>query len=179
MEGFETLHADRERWLAALRERMLQLAKRRVGEDDAEDMVQSALRVIAERGLGQDDASVDGLPPVAWCFQVLRNTIGNHYKHQRVRAKHLEGTDDLDSLPAAAVDREAESHERLRILERTLEDIERRDEQCGALLRRSMDGMSPQEIADERRLPMNALYQRLYRCRKRLRELLRERGMLT
>jgi RNA polymerase sigma factor (sigma-70 family) len=171
--------AGRDRWLAELRVRMVRLARRRVGEEDVEDVVQSTLRVVAERGLSAESSAVDGLPPVAWCFQVLRNTIGNHYKRQRTRRKHMEDGSDLEGLHAVSPGSEMGSRERLLTLERTLDEIEQRDEQCGGLLRRSIDGLSPQEIADERGLEMNALYQRLYRCRQRLRELLRERGVLT
>jgi RNA polymerase sigma factor (sigma-70 family) len=151
---------------------------RRVGADEAEDLVQSALSIIAERGIDTETASVDGLPPVAWCFQVLRNTIGNHYKRQRVRRRHMEDAEDLEVVAASAGHHVAAVSERLRILERALEDLERRDEPCGTLIRRTMDGMTPQEIAEERGLSANAIYQRLYRCRGRLRTMLRERGIL-
>lgn len=163
-----------DEWLRSLRRRLVELARRRVGVDDVEDVVQAALRVIAERGLDGKSSDVDGLPPLAWCFQVLRNTIGNHYKRERTRRARVDSEAGLELVedPRADV-------LRVLALERTLEELRGKDEQCAALLEGAMEGLSAEELARDRGLPINALYQRLYRCRRRFREMLRERGILT
>ena len=43
--------------------------------DEAEDLVQSALGIIMEK--------MQDRPDLAWCLQVLRNVIGNHYQRRR------------------------------------------------------------------------------------------------
>jgi RNA polymerase sigma factor (sigma-70 family) len=180
MEMSASSSPDRQRdlWLCDLRTRMVGIARKRVEEDDVEDVVQSALRVVVERGLSSETDRVEEAPALAWCFQVLRNTIGNHYTRQRTRRAHLDEGVDTESVQASISGSSSQSTERLAALERALEELENSGGQCAELLRRSLDGMSPREIADEKELELNALYQRLYRCRRQFRELLRERGVL-
>ena len=61
---------------ATLRERFLAVAKRRVREDDLEDLVQDALRIVHQKhGQRQPGPGI-----LVWSLAVLRNVIGNYYQ---------------------------------------------------------------------------------------------------
>jgi len=162
----------RESWLEDLRRHMLGIAARRVPVDEAEDLVQKALQVIVERG----DAASDGRPPVAWCLQVLRNVIGNHYRRTATRNRLLDRSVAPETLsrPLESLDTE----QRLRTIEEGLAELAAGDDNCGRYLQRMADGEPAREIARDEGLDSNALYQRLYRCRRKLRDILRQKGVL-
>ena len=63
--------------------RFVTVAARRVESDAVEDLVQDALRIVHEKAGVGPGTLVDGRPALAWCFQVLRNVIGNHYQRRR------------------------------------------------------------------------------------------------
>jgi RNA polymerase sigma factor (sigma-70 family) len=164
-------------WLDRLRVQMLAIARRRVPEDAAEDLVQDALRIIMERGLGAGQADApDGLPPVAWCLQVLRNVIGNHYRRARTRRRFLASGVEADGVVAPLEG--LAPQRRLELIEASLDELTAGDPNCGRYLKRLADGLSVSALAEEVDLKVNALYQRLYRCRRKLREILRARGVL-
>ena len=166
-----TSSREREAWLTELRQRFVAVARRRVPEDAVEDVDQDALRIVHERGGDR--------PDLPWCFQVLRNTIGNWYQRQKVRARDLSPEDA--ALPNAAPtplealeDREVE-----RALRESIEKIGGGDTGCAHYLQRLMRGDAPARIAEDEGLDPAVLYRRIYRCRGKLRELLRERGVLA
>ena len=76
--GARSLHTDA--WLAALRERFHDVASRRVPYEAVEDVVQEALRVVVEHLPAQE---AEERLSIAWCFQTLRNVIGDHYRRVR------------------------------------------------------------------------------------------------
>jgi RNA polymerase sigma factor (sigma-70 family) len=162
-------------WLAPLRERFLSIARRRVHPDVAEDLVQDALRVIVER------ASAADAPPLPYCFQVLRNVIGNHYQKQRVRRRRDESSERAASVPdAAPTPLEAlESADAVRVVGECLDGLAATDPGCARYLRRLLAGAAPADVADEEGLPHAAFYRRVYRCRIKLRELLDQRGLFA
>jgi DNA-directed RNA polymerase specialized sigma24 family protein len=71
------------RLCAILRERFLQVAKHRVREADAEDVVQDALRIVFQKY--RDRAAGAGI--LVWSFAVLRHVVGNYYQAQRRHAR--------------------------------------------------------------------------------------------
>ncbi len=162
-------------WLAPLRERFLSIARRRVHPDVAEDLVQDALRVIVERNPGDDP------PPLPYCFQVLRNVIGNHYQKERVRRRRAESEaaagevpdDGPTPLEALAAD------DAVRVVHDCLQGMSASDPSCTRYLRRLMGGATPAGVADEEGLAAAVFYRRLYRCRLKLRELLDQRGFFA
>ena len=173
----------REAWFASLRERFLSIARRRVPEDTAEDLVQEALRIIHEKaGFDPGADSVDGDPPLAWCFQVLRNVIGNHYQKERTRsrpedeAKRTEAASPL-TLPTPL--EALESREVDELLAGAIGEVEREGGPCGGYLRRLAAGVEPAALADQDGVAPAILYRRLYRCRKKLRTILHRKGVLT
>jgi DNA-directed RNA polymerase specialized sigma24 family protein len=162
-------------WMAMLRLRLTEIARRRVQVDDVEDVVQSAMTVILQKRpeLGMH---VDGMPTIAWCLQVLRNVIGNHYRRMHTQRRHLANDVDVETVPRP-VDSLASDHV-ARMIDESLDEIGAEGDPCGTLLRRLAQGAQPHELAHAAGLAPHALYQRLYRCRRRFRELLRRKGLL-
>lgn len=168
---------------AALRARLLAVARRRVAADTAEDVVQRAMTVILQHGgtnaSVEPTAGVDGLPPLPWCLQVLRNTIGNLYQRQRTeqiveRGRSSEDTEASGPTPLQAL----ESKEATRAIEEALDRLGESDLPCARYLRALADGTSPHLLAQREELSEPVLYRRVYRCRAKLRVILLEKGLL-
>ncbi len=159
-------------WLAPLRERFLSIARRRVHPDVAEDLVQDALRVIVERNPGGEP------PSLPYCFQVLRNVIGNHYQKERVRRRRAEVEDAGTAVPdESPTPLEAlASDDALRVVGECLQGLSVTDPGCTRYLRRLIGGANPAAVAEEEGLAAAVFYRRLYRCRLKLRDLLDQRG---
>jgi RNA polymerase sigma factor (sigma-70 family) len=179
-------------WLDQLRARFLAITARRVPAAVVEDLVQEALMIVVQRGgrtgaaLGpQAPHAIDGLPPLAWCFQVLRNTIGNWYQRERTRRSAA----DPSSLAheqlrhASAPERSLtplealEQSETDKVVGEALRELAATSDSCGRYLRSIADGEKPASIARREGLEESVLYRRIYRCREKLRELLAARGI--
>jgi len=158
----------------------VRIASRRVDENDVEDVVQEAMRVISEKGIDRAAPPVEGVVPLAWCFKVLRNTIGNHYQRQRTRQRWTES--DADAVERAQNPRVLESldsENTLSLVEGALDEMARTDPPCAGYLSRLADGARPGDIADDESVERPAFYRRLYRCRQKLRELLTAKGVVV
>lgn len=172
-----------ERWLEQLRQQFLQVARRRVPPADVEDVVQDALRVVHDRGSALPaERRVEGLPPLAWCFQALRHVVGNHYQRRHRRQRVLESRDPHAGGWEEAVDprtpAEALQGEELRgHVHAALAELARREDPCHGYLNAVLDGSSARELALREGLEPAVLYRRLYRCRQKLRQLLAMRGV--
>jgi RNA polymerase sigma factor (sigma-70 family) len=172
--------AGLEPWFRSLRERLLEITARRVPPGVAEDLVQEALSVVLQRGVraGSFD-TVDGLPPLAWSLQVMRNTIGNYYQKARTLSRHVQPLADHDEVPhgdPTPLDA-LELDESAGLIRETLEDLGGQDGQCGRYLTRLLDGLSPADLARSEGVEAAAFYRRLYRCRQKFRLLLMEKGV--
>lgn len=169
-----------EAWLARLRERLLAVASRRVPAESVEDVVQDALRVIVQRRIPDSKAMrIDDLPPLAWCFQVLRNTIGNYYQKTRSRQRWQEWVTNQDATPAPTPLDALESDDATRAILAALAEMRDDSESCGRYLERLAAGISPADLARDEGLDAAVLYRRIYRCRHKLRLKLMERGILA
>ncbi len=169
-----------EAWLARLRERLLAVASRRVPAEAVEDVVQDALRVIVERKVLEAGAVIDDLPGLAWCFQVLRNTIGNYYQKTRTRRAWQEQASSHVETPAPPTPLDAlESEEATRVILATLREMRDDSESCGRYLERLAHGAAPADLARAEGVDPAVLYRRIYRCRYKLRMRLIERGILA
>jgi RNA polymerase sigma factor (sigma-70 family) len=161
-------------WLDPLRMRLLEIARRRVPEDVADDLVQDAIGIVLERGVPL--AIEQGLPrpSLKWCFMTLRNVIGNWYQKRR---DHLQLEDvrlvDPSPGPLAALTRE----ERRRRVREALEALRRQSHECATWLWAVANGTRPATVATEAGIEAGAFYRRLYRCRKKLQALLLEKGL--
>lgn len=167
-------------WLTRLRREFVRVTSRRVEAGDVEDVVQEAMRIIAEKGIDRASEPVQGRPPVAWCFQVLRNTIGNYYQRERTRRRWVETDPEATGVARVASPLESlDSQRTLTLIETTLADMMRSDPTCAGYLLRIVEGERAGELAASESIERGAFYRRLYRCRQKLRELLNARGVAT
>lgn len=182
MNPGETAANGREAWLASVRARFLDVARRRVPTDVAEDLVQDALRILIEKGVDRPGAlGPGGAPALAFGFAVLRNVIGNHYQKERVRRRTTTSESEAFVAPDPAPQplESLASDEALRIVEQCLSAMSRTDGACARYLRRLVSGLSPRELAREEGLAEPVLYRRVYRCRLKLRDQLEQRGVFA
>ena len=167
--------------LALLRERFLAVTRRRVPAESVEDIVQDALRIVIEKGAANLDGDVEGSPAIAWCFQVLRHCIGNHYQREGTRAR-FHAAEDVGAAVAAPgpTPMEALEQEELgRLVRDALADLARDDSRCGRYLSALAEERSPASLALEEGIPGDSFYRRVYRCRQKLRALLLRRGVFA
>lgn len=165
-------------WLRALQRELVRIAARRVDADDVEDVVQDALSIIAAKGIDRGSEPVGDAPPLAWCFRVLRNVIGNHYQRQRTRDRWTKTDSDVvEQASAGGVLESLTSQETLIVVESALDELSRTDPVCAGYLSRMADGARARDVADDSSIERAAFYRRLYRCRHKLRELLRAKGI--
>lgn len=166
-----------------LRVRFLSLAKRRVQEDHAEDVVQDALRIVFDR-YGE---CKQGPGILVWGLTVLRNVIGNYYQARRRERDRLSFTDETPETAADIPDVLDETVGR-QTKDQLVEAIARLAERfprCGhifsGLLSSLERGGSPNQVSSralemvQRQHPgltRGGFYTALHRCRGHLRALL-------
>lgn len=162
-----------------LRVRFLDVAKRRVRDEDCEDLTQDALRIVhAKYGTRHEKSGI--LP---WAFTILRNVIGNYYQKRERRGVDEKYRDDV--FAGIATEPEAHFDTGERIVDAVM-ILSKKHARCGRIFRRIIeslaDGGSPNEISsrafqstqsDEPSLTRGNYYTSLHRCRSRLREVVR------
>ena len=179
-------------WLDQLRARFLAIAARRVPAAAAEDLVQEALMIVVQKGVRPGAAAgastagaIDGLPPLAWCFQVLRNTVGNWYQRERTRRSAADPSSvthgqlrDASAPERSPTPLEALEHaETAGLVADALRELAAESGSCARYLRGIAEGEKPASIARREGLEEGVLYRRIYRCREKLRGLLAARGV--
>ena len=157
----------RDEIFAFLGARFLRLAKLRIGEEDAHDVLQEALMVI-DAHLGELE-SVEGL--LAYGHQVLRNKIGNYYR-KRDRRKPHHGELDAAPEPSVTIDEELETADLKRLLARAIERLGETRPLCRTLLDGLCKGRSIRDLSEQVRLRRSQVDDRLFRCRRMLRRVL-------
>ena len=178
MESIQASSPSRD-WLLMLRRRFVELASKRVPEDAVEDLVQDAMAIVVEKaGLLDEADSIEELPPLAWCFQVLRNTVGNFYQKQRSRSRESALEDDMQLSTSATPFEALHSKQLSSLVEAAMDELAVSSESCGRYLRAIIEGSSPARIAEDEAVEARALYRRIYRCREKLRQLLEKKGVL-
>jgi len=166
-----------------LRVSFLAVAKRRVRQDDLEDVVQDALRVILDKYREREERGL-----LSWSFAVLRNVIGNHYQKRAVldRGLPLEATPDAGATEPGLAGDWTEEIDSNRLLGQVLKGIEilaRAHPRCGSLFARVLAIQGLRDLPGAGRggpvpgfeeMTRGALYVALHRCRARLRAILAE-----
>lgn len=164
-----------EQFLPPLRERIVRLAKERLGDaQTAQEVTQETLSAMwAKRESIRDPDHV--LPFV---FQTLRHKIGNCYlraRREKLRVAGLRSHDGATSSEAGNPERIAEAHELERSITAAIEKCAAEHVMWGKILRLLRSGRTAREIRsalDD--VPMATIHTRIHRARARLMEILRD-----
>ena len=161
--------------LAPFRERILRLAKQRLGEQEAEDIVQETLSALWEKRRSVQTS--DHLLP--FLFQILRHKIGNVYLRNQRNQDGRTAQEDLGKRSRNPEEtdpgRRFEAHELQRILQQAIDRCARENLLWGRVLQLLREERSRKEIqGDLGNISLTALDMRIHRARKRLREILKE-----
>ncbi len=158
-----------EALFSALRVRFFVLAKRRVQNRHAEDVVHDACTII----LGKFGSLSPDIEFDAWSYKVLRNVIANHLRTQTVRRITVTDTEIVERLPEDSYD--ADELRLRRNLEHCLVKLAEARPEYARALRLSLEGYSTKQICDRFGLNRNNLYVMLHRSREWLRSCLARR----
>jgi DNA-directed RNA polymerase specialized sigma24 family protein len=177
----------------ALRVRFVPIAKRRVQDADAEDVVQEALRIVHAKYAGRERAG----QVLTWSMVVLRNVIGNYYQRREKLAleepfderRHADRATGGEAAARQGADGECEMWGQ--ILE-AVGLLARKEPRCAVMFRRILEsldeGGTPAAVlrramermrADFGEISRGALYVALHRCRANLRAILSDMGALA
>lgn len=162
------------RWLSRLRSRFAEIAGRRVPVDAVEDIVHDALQIVLTKGPAAAAEAGDPVPPMRWCFQVLRNVIGNWYqkRHDHGTVEGLDLPDDRpDPLASLAAD------ERARTIRSAVDELRLRSRECAEWLWAMADGVKAGRLAERAGIEKADFYRRIYRCRQTLADILKGKGV--
>lgn len=157
-------------WLTSLRARMTEITARRVSDEAVEDLVQDALEIIVRRSRERDEAAV---PDLRWCFQILRNVIGNWYQKRRA---HVPLDPEMESSAPDPLARLTVA-ERTRQVREAMVTLRHERENCARWLWALARGSKPRDLAAAESVDANLFYRRVYKCRRRLQEILVAKGV--
>ncbi len=161
-------------WLSLLRQRFAEIAARRVPADAVEDVVHDALGIILAKGPAEAAGSGAAEPSLRWCFVVLRNVIGNWYQKRR-RHETVEDRDFRDDSPDALA--ALATAERARTVRAAVAELRLERPDCAGWLWSMAQGTKAGELAEREGIEHSAFYRKIYRCRQKLAELLRRKGV--
>ncbi|MGH8928879.1 MAG: RNA polymerase sigma factor [Acidimicrobiia bacterium] len=137
---------------------------RRLGRADGEDAAAEVLAIAWRR--------LDEIPPGdaarGWLLGVAYRVVGNQYRGRRRRARLSTRLRAEEEAVPAIVDSSAS--EEVRLLHRALESLRATDRELLRLA--SWDGLTRSEIATLMGIKENAVDQRLFRARSRLKDRL-------
>jgi RNA polymerase sigma factor (sigma-70 family) len=152
--------------------RFLCIAKRRIGEKDAEDLAQDAcLTVLQKYKSLPDNEHLE-----AWAYNILRNKIGN-YLQGRLLKPHSGVTGKLSGYPLEPQAKQSDPMLRS-VLTGCLRKLYRVYPRYARAINLSHQGYGTVEICRRMAITPNHLYVMLNRCRKMLRECI-ESGKLS
>jgi RNA polymerase sigma-70 factor (ECF subfamily) len=153
----DSLLADRARFLA--------FVGKRVGPDDAEDVLQAAMaRAVAHADDVRDDERV-----VAWFYRILRNAVADHFR-SRAASRRTEEAVAAEPWPEAAAP--GDTAALCRCFEPLLESLP--PDQARVLRRVDLEEARPVDVAAEDGVTANVAMVRLHRARRALRARLVE-----
>lgn len=150
-----------------LRTRFLVLAKLRVGDDDAEDVLQDAMMIVDRRFA--ELATAEHL--LAFTDGVMRNKIGNFYLMRDSRRRYMvsqpEGGD-----PTYSIDDELAAAELEDVLRAAIDRLGGDRPRCRALLLGLCEGLSMEDLSRRVGIPRSHIDDWAFRCRQALRRIL-------
>jgi len=156
--SFSLIAGERSRWLAFLRSRGL-------GQEDAEDVLQSALLKAFEH-LNRTEIE----DSAAWFYRVLRNALIDHFRKSAGERRRLEALENEwraaseDGLSSAV----AEAIEPCPCFRTRLEEL---NDRYAALIQKvDLEGHVPAVVAAESGRSVNTVHVALHRARQALRE---------
>ena len=133
-----------------------------------DQLLRSAHRYDPERG-----------PVAAFVFAIAGSTVADLHRRsarQQALTDRLQGHDLLDDDDVARIESALDAARSVAALSPALDALSASD---GRLLRLVADGLSPAEAADELGISPNAARTRLFRARRRVRDLATGRGPAT
>lgn len=172
----------------SLRVRFVSIAKRRVREDDVDDVVQDALRIV--HGKYRTRSSPPGV--LVWSLAILRNVIGNYYQARKSESGRVAPGDGVNGRRVAFEGVAAggwpePEGDMVDQIVAAIETLSRREPRCGKIFRgilKSLElGGGQREVSgrvlnfvhrDVPEMTRGAFYVALHRCRSHLREILQE-----
>lgn len=159
---------DRDRILAALRERIVAFAASRIGRDAAEDLAQEVLALLHEKY--PQVTRLEELVPLS--FQILRFKLVSLRRKTARRGEYTQISVEDIQLPDPACD-PAAGLERRQMSERLAAAIGRLGQRCREMFRLKLEGKTFAEIQDILGArSINTIYTWDARCRKQLLELM-------
>lgn len=163
----------REQIFLFLHTRFLALAKLRVMEEDAREIVQETL-IVVDQHLSRFE-TVEHM--IAFTDGVLRNKIGNFYRTRDRRGQHWVEWDKAPE-PVYYMDGELEAKELERILLAAIDEVGKRSAACRAILLGLYEGATAEELCARLGFTKARMDEHLFRCRRTLRRILRRRYKL-
>ena len=153
---YERWFEDVSRWVRALG----------AGEADRDDLVQEIFLVVHRRLSDFDGQNVAG-----WLYQIARRKVRDH--RRLLWVKHLFGNSSLPLVDAmlttkqSALD-ELETKQKRELLSHLLEKLN--EDQRAAFVLFEIEGSSGEEIAALTGVPINTVWARIHKARKKLQE---------
>ena len=141
------------------------IAKRRLGEDAAEDVAQAACVTVLEKY--KNATFTDGF--VQWAHGVLRNKVGNYYQGPKKRNQMESEINERQSSKRTELELDPVLKEDLR---RCLEKILKKNQAYAEVLIWTYLGYKTEEICQKLSINPNNMYVMLNRCRKMLKSCL-------
>jgi RNA polymerase sigma factor (sigma-70 family) len=148
------------------------LARRRMNDEEAEDVAQEACLTVLKKY--QTDAPPEGF--MAWAYNVLRNKIGNYYQHQTAHRKIMTDASAAEKGTVVSTS-DSDIEERLRLFA-CLKTFIRAYPRFARVLNLVYQGYTTSEICRRLGITANNLYVILTRSRKILSDCLEERGKI-
>jgi RNA polymerase sigma-70 factor, ECF subfamily len=131
---------------------------------DRDDLVQDVF-LVAHRRL----ASFDGENPAGWLYQIARRKVRDYRRLAWV--KHFFATDTIAPFDGVLQSlknplQELETSEKAQLLNRVLASLN--VDQRAAFMLFEVEGQSGDQIAQMQKVPLNTVWARIYKARKRL-----------
>lgn len=157
----------REEIFFFLRTRFLVLAKLRLMEEDAQDVVQETLMVVDDHFSELETAE----SLLAFTNEVMRNKIGNFYQKRNRRMRYQAEWEEVPE-PTYYMDGELDAAELARIMRKAIDQLGEKNSRCRAILLGLCEGLSLSELSQRLQLPRPRIDDWVFRCRKELRRIL-------